>query len=88
MRVIAIDPEGATADQKTEPRTLWQRVAQLVDRCVVERSYRGIPTTTLRRSKYDLDRCRRMLHGAGTPVVVTIDEARSLRAVRAVQTRP
>jgi hypothetical protein len=87
MRVIPFDPEGAAGSEKGEPLTFWQRIVQLLDRCVVNRTYRGIPTTALRRSKYELNRCRRVLHGDATPAVVVIDAARSRRAARAVQTR-
>jgi hypothetical protein len=87
MGVVPIDPARTAAKTKAEPLTFWQRIAQLLDRCMVNRSYRGIPTTALRRSKYDLNRCRRMLHGAGSPAVIAIDDARSRRGVRAVQTR-
>jgi hypothetical protein len=85
MRAIPIDPEGAAGNEKAEPLTFWQRIVRLLDRCVVNRTYRGIPTTALRRSKYELNRCRRMLHGAVAPAVVTIDDARARRA--AVRTR-
>lgn len=87
MRVIPFDRDGAAGNKKAEPLTFWQRIAQLLDRCVVNRTYRGIPTTELRRSKYELNRCRRMLHGDAAPAVVVIDAARSRRTTRAVQTR-
>jgi hypothetical protein len=87
MRVISKDPIRGAANANAEPQTFWRRVAQLLDKCVVNRSYRGIPTSALRRSKYDLDRCRRMLHNAGSPAVVAVADTRLRRVARAAQTR-
>jgi hypothetical protein len=85
MRVIIpIDPGGAGANEKAEPLTFWQRIAQFLDRLVVDRSYRAVPTTALGRSRYELNRCRRMLHGAVTPAIAS---ASSHRAVKMVQTQ-
>jgi hypothetical protein len=49
-------PHTATRDG------FWQKLAQALDAYFVDRSRRAVPATTLRRSKHDIDRCRRLMH--------------------------
>lgn len=88
MGVIATDPASSAANRAGEPQTFWQRISQALDRFVVCRSQRVVPAVALRRSKYDLDRCRRlMLQGSISPVTTTINRVSSLRAGQAAQPR-
>jgi hypothetical protein len=87
MGVIPTDPARGAANRRGGPQTFWQRIARLLDRLVVDRSYRMVPAAALSRSRYELNRCRRTLHDA-SPALVAVDGAPSRRAVRAVQTRP
>jgi hypothetical protein len=73
MGVIPIDTARRAANKK--PLTFWQRIAQLVDRHIVDRSSREVPSIALRRSKYDLNRCRRMLHESAPSAVARFDGA-------------
>lgn len=48
-----------------EPRSFWRRVSQALDQLVAQRSERAVPAIMLRRSRYEIRRCRRlMLEGA------------------------
>lgn len=86
MGVIAIDPASGAANRAAEPQTFWQRIVHALDRFVVCRSQRVVPAIILRRSKYDLDRCRRlMLQGSISPVTATINSVPSLRTGQTAQ---
>lgn len=62
MSVISIDqPPGAGA-HAAKRDSVWQRVAHALDAYLVDRSRRAMPAATLRRSKHDIDRCRRLMH--------------------------
>ena len=62
MNVVPADPANTAANRAEEPPTIWKKLAQALDRLVVSRSHRAVPAMALRRSKYDHDRCRRMMH--------------------------
>ena len=47
---------------RDRPRYYWRRLANLLDAHFVERSRQAIPATVLRRSKHDIERCRRLMH--------------------------
>lgn len=40
---------------------LWRRFAQALDRFVASRTKGAVPQTSLRRSKADFNRCRRLI---------------------------
>jgi hypothetical protein len=66
MSVIPIDELARSAGRATKPEGFWQRLAQALDAYLVDRSRRAVPATVLRRSKYDIARCRRLMHqGSG-----------------------
>jgi hypothetical protein len=74
MGVIANNPARSAANGAAEPQTFWQRISRALDRFVVCRSQRAVPAVALRRSKHDLDRCRRLLLlGSNSPGTTTID---------------
>ena len=61
MSVIPVDePPGTTAAAK--PEGVWQKLAQSLDAYFVDRTIRAVPAITLRRSKHDIERCRRLMH--------------------------
>jgi len=61
VSVIPVDePPGATGAAK--PGGFWQRLAQALDGYFVDRTKRTVPEITLRRSKHDIARCRRLMH--------------------------
>lgn len=61
MDIIPADKEQNAAIGGGEPQTLWQKIAQALDRFASQRSHRIVPAMALRRSKYDHDRCRRLM---------------------------
>jgi len=58
--MVAI-PAGSASGRSAPLRTVWQRLAQALDRLVTERSRRAVSPAALRRAKYDLNRCRRLM---------------------------
>jgi hypothetical protein len=60
MSVVLVDePSGVMAAKR---EGFWHRLAQTLDQHFVARSMRAVPAGTLRLSKYDIDRCRRLMH--------------------------
>jgi hypothetical protein len=60
MSVVSVDePPSVTV---TKRKGYWHRLAQALDQRFADRSKRAVPATTLRRSKHDIDRCRRLMH--------------------------
>lgn len=53
------------ANGAANPESFWQRFARALDGYLIDRSRQALPATTLRRSRRDIDRCRRLLHAAG-----------------------
>jgi hypothetical protein len=49
---------------------IWQTLARTLDELVVNRARRTVPEIVLRRSKQDIDRCRRLTL---KPRVLTVD---------------
>jgi hypothetical protein len=45
-----------------QPLQFWRRLANLLDAHFVERSKHAVPAPVLRRSKHDIERCRRLMH--------------------------
>jgi hypothetical protein len=43
----------------------WQRFARALDGYLIDRSRHALPAPTLRRSRRDIDRCRRLMHSGG-----------------------
>jgi hypothetical protein len=68
MRVIPVDKPPGAAGHLAKPRGFWQRLAQTLDDYLAERTKRAVPDATFRRSRHEIDRCRRlMLKGALSP---------------------
>jgi hypothetical protein len=61
MGVVPMDPASVTANRAGQPQTFWQKFVEALDWLVVDRSHRAAPAMALRRSKYDHDRCRRLM---------------------------
>ena len=72
MRVIPVDKPPGAAGGSAKPRGFWQRLAQTLDDYSAERTKRAVPDATFRRSRHEIDRCRRlMLKGALSPAHLT-----------------
>jgi len=68
MRVIPVDQSPGAVHDAAWPWSFWQRLAQTLDNYLVERTKRVVPDVAFRRSRHEVDRCRRlMLKGALTP---------------------
>jgi hypothetical protein len=61
MSVIPTHVGRAKASVGWDLQTFWRKIAHALDRLVVYRSHRFVPAAALRRSKYDHDRCRRLM---------------------------
>jgi len=62
MSVIPVDEPPGAANRAAKPRGFWQRLAQALDEFFVDRTKRAVPEITLRRSKHDIARFRRLMH--------------------------
>ena len=62
MSVVAIDSRPGARNGAANRNGFWRRLAEALDRHFADRSARVMPATALRRSKYDIDRCRRLMH--------------------------
>ena len=68
MRVIPADKPPGAAHGAARRRNFWQRLARTLDEYLAERTKWAVPDATFRRSRHEIDRCRRlMLKGALTP---------------------
>lgn len=61
MSVIPVDEPPGTADGASRPGSFWQKLAQALDEYFVDRTMRAVPESTLRRSKHEIKRYRRLL---------------------------
>ena len=73
MSVIPVD----------EPPGFWQKVAQTLDAYFADRTKRAVPEITLRRSRHEIARCRRLMH---KPIAAPIEA--SPGSSRVALTRP
>ena len=61
MSVVPVGESPAVASTATKREGFWHRLAQALDRHFVDRSKRAVPPVMVRRSKHDIDRCRRLM---------------------------
>jgi hypothetical protein len=88
VSVIASDRARNAVERAAKPRRFWQRFAQALDRLVVNRTKRSVPDVVLRRSKLDVDRCRRlMLQSQGARGQSGSDRFASQSGAQAIKTR-
>ena len=65
MSVILTDLKDTATSGSFNARTFWEKVTQIFDQLVLNRSRDAVPQLLLRRSKHDYDRCRRLMrHGS------------------------
>lgn len=87
MGVTATEPRRRTTRRAGKSRSFWQRLSQALDRFVVGRSQHLVPATVLRRSKHDLDRCRRLMPKESISLVPVTAKRIPARRI-AARTRP
>jgi hypothetical protein len=59
MSVIPVDEPAGAAKRKG----FWHRLMLALDQYLVDRAMGAVPAATLRRSKRDIDHCRRLIRG-------------------------
>jgi hypothetical protein len=62
MSVVRFDEPPGAAAGASRREGFWQRLGQVLDAYLADRSRRAVPATVLRRSKHDIARCRRLVH--------------------------
>jgi hypothetical protein len=62
MSVARFDEPPGAAVGASRREGFWQRLGQVLDAYLADRSRRAVPATVLRRSKHDIARCRRLVH--------------------------
>ena len=62
MSVVRVDEPPGAVNGAAKPASFWQRLACALDAYLVDRTKRAVPEITLRRSKHDIARCRRLMH--------------------------
>jgi hypothetical protein len=67
MSVIPIDERFGSGSGKRKPLNFWERLEQALELYLSERTKRTIPEFTLRRSKQEVDRCRRLFLKSSAP---------------------
>jgi len=86
MSVIPVDAPFDTGGGKPMPGGFWQRLALALDEYFAQRTKQMLPEATLRRSRRDFERCRRLMHKtAMAPVSADVHRVARLGVL---QTRP
>jgi hypothetical protein len=86
MSVIPVAAPPDTAAGKPMPEGFWQRLALALDEYFAQRTKQTVPEATLRRSRQDFERCRRLMHKTSmAPVCADIHRASRLGVLH---TRP
>jgi hypothetical protein len=62
MSVIPVDQPPGAANGAEKPGSFWQRLAQSLEAYFANQTKRAVSETTLRRSKHDIARFRRLMH--------------------------
>ena len=65
MSVVPVGEPSAAESNAIKREGFWNRLAQALDRHFSDRSQRAIPPIMVRRSKHDINRCRRMMRENG-----------------------
>jgi hypothetical protein len=76
MSVIRVDAPPDTAGGKPLPGSFSQRLALTLDEYFAKRTKRTVPEATLRRSRQEFERCRRLMHKTSmVPVTAAVHRA-------------
>lgn len=86
MSVIPVDTLPDTACGRPTSGSFWQRLALVLDEYFAQRTKRTVPEATLRRSRQEFKRCRRLLHKTSM-LAVAVDVHRASR-IELLPTRP
>jgi hypothetical protein len=64
MSVIPVDGTSSVSSSGQKSMGFWRRLALALDEYLVNRARGAVPQATLRRSRQDFERCRRLMHKA------------------------
>jgi hypothetical protein len=68
MRLIPVDGFAGAVNPAVTPQGFWRRLARMLDDYLVDRANRAVPAAAFRRSRHEIERCRRlMLKGSLMP---------------------
>ena len=73
MSVIPAHELGGAADAAPKPESFWQGLSRAIDAYLAERTKKAILAITLRRSRHEIARCRRLMRSR---IVVAADTFR------------
>jgi len=73
MSVIPAHELGGAGNAAPKPESFWQRLSRAIDAYLADRTKKAIPAITLRRSRQEIARCRRLMHSR---VAVPADTSR------------
>jgi hypothetical protein len=73
MSVIPAEERGGARNAAPKPERFWQRLSRAIDAYLAERIKKALPAITLRRSRHEIMRCRRLMQ---TRVAVPVDTSR------------
>ena len=86
MRLIPAGRFAGAVNPAVTSHGLWQRLARMLDDYLADRTKRAVPDAAFRRSRHEIDRCRRLMHkGSLTPAhsrVACVSPHRVARAAR------
>jgi hypothetical protein len=80
MSVLPAIERPSAVNGAAKPEGFWQRIAQALDAYFVDRSRRAVPAAALRRSKHDIDRCRRLMPKSSA-IAAAASESRRLARI-------
>jgi hypothetical protein len=61
MSVIPAHELGGAANAAPKPECFWQGLSRAIDAYLADRTKKVIPAITLRRSRHEIGRCRRLM---------------------------
>jgi hypothetical protein len=84
MRVMPADGFAGAVNGAVTPHGFWQRLARMLDDYLVDRAKGTVPAAAFRRSRHEIERCRRLMRkGSLTPAHSKVTYVPSRRAARA-----
>ena len=82
MRAIRVDEPSGRDVGAVRSRGFWRRLTQALEDFFADRTSRAVPAATLRRTRQEMQRCRRlMLKDAIGPVAERVGSA-TMRGIR------
>jgi hypothetical protein len=64
---MSVIPPDQRPTSGAPPEGFWQHLAKAIEAYFARRRNGAVSATLLRRSSYELARCRRLMHGSGPP---------------------